>query len=159
MPIYGGVFAPTHGQTLGTVIITGVAQALQIIKLDWTGISREAIDCTNMLVQPTTGSGFGNTIRLPSAYVSPGDLRLQVLHNPTQAIPITDPSKTGPTMIAIRMGPAASAQELFTGYGWVSKYEIDGPLDGKAETATVEIVMTDTSALNAAGAVAWTTAT
>jgi hypothetical protein len=157
MPLYGG-FAPTHGQTLGTVEFSGVI--FEIIKLDWTGIKREAIEVTNMNVLPTTGTGFGNKMFIPSAYVDPGMLKLQILHDPTQQIPITDPSDSGPVAITIKIGPSSSTQESFNGLGFVTDYDIDGPLDGKAMTATVSVKLTDLvdNTYDPSGAMAWTSA-
>lgn len=158
MPIYGG-FALSHGQTLGTV--TGLTtNALQILKLDWDDIDRKAIEVTNMNVQPTTGTGFGNTIHIPSCYVNPGTLKLNVNHDPTMQIPITDPSDVGPVSLTITLGPAYSTQETFVVLGFVTKYKITGPLDGAAVTADVEIKLTDAvdNSYGADGAVAWTTA-
>jgi hypothetical protein len=142
MPLYGG-FAKTHGQTLGT--ITGFTDfPLQILKLDWGGIKREAIEVTNMNVQPTTtAQNFGNKMFIPSAYVDPGELKLQVLHDPTVAFPITDPDLIGPQDLVIMLGPADSTQETFNVFGFVTAYDIDGPLDGKALTATMTVKLTD----------------
>ena len=159
MPIYGG-FGPTHGQTLGTVTLQGYSGLLEILQLDWDGISREAIEVTSMLVQPTTGSGFGNRRFIQSAYVDPGTLKLQLLHDPTNLIPITDPSKIGPVTVTVTLGPANSKQETFDAYGFVTKWALNGPLDGKAVTSTLEIKLTDAvdASFSADGAVGWTAA-
>lgn len=164
MPIYGGSFAPTHGQTLGTVKIASYSPwnlGMDILKLDWSGIKREAIEVTNMNVQPTTTTGnFGNKMFIPSAYVDPGELKIQILHSPEVNIPIADWTKAGPTTITITLGPATSVQETFTVLGFVTEYDIDGPLDGKAVTATMTIKLTDavSNSYNATGGVAWVTA-
>lgn len=141
MPVYGG-FAIHHGQTLGTVTISGFA--MQILQLNWTGLHRDAIEVTNMNVLPTTSSsGLGNKMHIPSAYVEPGMLELTILHDPTKRIPITDPSDAGPTSITFTLGPSSSAQESFDTLGFLTDYTIDGPLDGKPCTATVKIKLTD----------------
>ena len=160
--LFGG-FAPTHGQTLGTVTFAMTDFPMEILKLDWTGIKREAIEVTNMNVQPTTAAkGFGNKMFIESAYVDPGELKLQVHHNPTLMIPICDPSKAGPEAITILLGPAQTTQETFDAVGFMTSYELDGPLDGKALTATVTIKLTDVvggpDMYDATGAVTVTTA-
>jgi hypothetical protein len=154
MPLYDG-FSPTHGQTLGTVTIAGYTFPLEILKLDWDGLKRDAIDVTSMAVQPTTGSGLGNKMFIPSAYVDPGELSLNVLHNPLYNIPITDPSKAGPTLITFTLGPATSVQETFQALGFLTEYKIVGPLDGTAMTADIKIKLTDdvSNTFDAAGAV------
>ena len=140
---YGG-FAPSHGQTLGTVEFAMTNFPMEILKLDWEGIAREAIEVTNMNVEPTTAAaGFGNKMYVPSAYVEPGSLKLQVNHNPTLMIPIADQSKAGPEAITIKLGPSLSVQETYDVVGFLVKYELDGPLDGKALTATATIKLTD----------------
>lgn len=155
-PIYGG-FAPAFGQTLGTVTYAGFA--MNILKLDWDGIKREQIEVTNMNVLPTTATdGFGNKMFLPSAYVDPGELNLEVLHNPLIKFPITDPTKAGPQDITIRLGPALNAQEAFDAVGFMTEYKITGPLDGTAMTATCKFKLTDSvnnvyDALGAVGVV------
>lgn len=143
MPIYGGAFSPTHGQCLGTVNIAGYSFPLEIVQLNWTGAHRDPIEVSSMNVQPTTGTGIGNKQHIPSAYVEPGMLELTVNHNPTVRIPITDPSKSGPTVITFNIGPAFSSQESFQAYGFVTDYSLDGPMDGKALTASVKIKLTD----------------
>lgn len=140
--IYGG-FAPTHGQTLGQVVISDYDFPLELLNFSWTGLHRDKIPVTNMNVQPTTGSGLGNMMYIPSAYIDPGELELKVLHNPLVRIPITDPTKSGPTDITFKIGPAATNQEVFDGLGFVTDYTPDGPLDGTALTATVKIALTD----------------
>ena len=163
MPVYGG-FAPTHGQTLGTVTLgTLEGFPMDILKLDWSQIKREAIEVTNMNVQPTTSStDWGNRMFVPSAYVDPGELVLQIHHNPqvTLAGYITDPFDDGPQGIVITLGPSASNQEQFNVLGFITEYSIDGPLDGKTVTATVKIKLTDYtgSTYLETGAVGWTTA-
>lgn len=155
--VYGG-FAPTHGQTLGTLTFSGQTTGWEILKLDWDGLKRESIEVTNMNVQPTTGTGLGNKMFIPSAYVDPGQLVLQVNHNPTIAIPITDPSKVGPTSLTFAIGPSTGQQETFVCLGFLTDYKIDGPLDGKALTATMTIKLTDvvSNTYSSSGAVAVT---
>jgi len=147
MPLYQG-FSPSHGQTLGTVTLTYSDDVFswEILKLDWDGIHRDSIEVTSMNVEPTEGNGndnFGNKQFIPSAYVDPGHLVLQVNHNPTQPIPIADILKLGPTDIDVYLGPATTTQEHFNALGFITDYKIDGPLDGKVVTATITIKLTD----------------
>ena len=157
---YGG-FAITHGQTLGQLSASVFTNPLQIVQLNWTGLKREAIDVSSMLIQPTVGSGLGNLMYVPSAYVDPGELDLTVLHDPTLTpIPIEDPSKVGPTTFTITLGPSTTQQETFQGLGFVTSYEMNGPMNGKALTASVKIKLTDAvgSAYGTGGALSQTIA-
>ena len=111
-----------------------------------------------MNVQPTaTGTGnFGNKMYLPSAYVKPGELHLQINHDSTVQIPMTSLPET----ITIRFGPAVSVQETATCLAWMKSYELEGELDGKALIANVVIVITDVldNAYDSTGAVQITNA-
>jgi len=159
MPIYGpgGL---THGQALAT--ITGFSafgsSPLQITRFNWPGVERQEIEVTNMNVNPTAaGTGnFGNKMYLPSAYVKPGELHLQVNHDSTVQLPLTSLPET----ITIRFGPALSAQESADCLAWMKSYELEGELDGKALIANVVIVITDvlTNTYTSTGAVVITNA-
>lgn len=141
MPIFGGT-APTHGQTLGTVSLGDGTFVLQIVKLAWPGLGeRESIDVTSMLVEPTTATdGVGNMQSVPSAYAKCGKLVLKCLHDPTQTpIPLKAPVDT----VQVKLGPALSIQQTFDGFGYMTKYDLDGEMNGKALTVDVEIEMTD----------------
>jgi hypothetical protein len=140
MPTYspGG---PYHGQTLGTVTFTSSGFKTQILKLDIVEVSRKKITVTNMQVNPTTTAGnYGNEMHLPSAYINPGTIRLKINHDPSQAksIPLTNLPET----ITIALGPGNNQQTLSC-LGWLQSYNYDGPLDGEALTATMDIVLTD----------------
>ena len=148
MPVTYGGFAISHGQTLGTVTFgTSTFFTLQILQLDWPGMgAREQIEVTNMNVQPCASDSapnFGNRMFIPSAYCDPGVLKLSVNHDPTQNIPLADWNDIGAEQITIMLGPSNSSQQTFTCLGWLMKYDIVGPLDGKACTANVEIRLTD----------------
>jgi hypothetical protein len=168
MPIYGpgGL---THGQALAT--ITGFAafgtSPLQIVRFNWPGVERQEIEVTNMNVQPTatgvsgaSGGNFGNKMYLPSAYVKPGELHLQVNHDSTVQLPMT----ALPETITISFGPATAgsggAQETAICLAWMKSYELEGELDGKALVANVVIVITDVldNTYSSTGAVVITTA-
>ena len=134
--------APTHGQTLGTVAFQTSQIILEILKMDTDGVKRDPIDATNMQVQKTvtsTGGNYGNKVKIPSIYIDPGVLKLQVNHNPGQMIPLV----ADPEYITWTWGPYSSSQESQHAVGFIKSYNVDGPLDGKPLTATMEIELTD----------------
>lgn len=164
MPLYAP--AISHGQTLGVLQLATNADGdqfadMQMLKFDWTGIKRAAIPVTNMYVQPTTINGnVGNMMFIPSAYVDPGQIRTQLLVNPTQKLFITDWQKIGPTSCQFFYGPAKSAQANYAGLGFIVAAEFDGPLDGTAMTVTLTIQLTDLvdNSYDSEGALAFTPA-
>lgn len=149
--LFGGG-QPTHGQTLGSVEFETSNLDLELLDINLDDRAREIIEVTNMKVKPTTAStGYGNRIKIPSAYEDPGKMILLVNHDPTQFIP------TGVLEnITAHVGPATSAQEEFACFGFISKVKHMGPLDGKVMTSEIEVTLTDDDSYDDTGAVTWT---
>jgi hypothetical protein len=152
MPNYAGG-GLTHGQALAT--ITGMSafssSPVQIVRFNWPEVNRESIELTNMNVLPTASGeyNFGNKMYMPSAYIKPGELHLQILHDSTVTSPI-NPAGTssfpGVDYITINYGPATpdgGAQQTAKCLAWMKSYELEGELDGKALIANIVLVITD----------------
>jgi len=153
-PLYGG-FAPFWGQTLGFVLLPGMNHPLAILKLDWDGLHRGPdVEVTSLFVQPTEGTGLGNRQFVPHTFVDPGHLRLRCLHDPTEPVPMN----YLPAVITMEIGPATNSSERFFARGYVTEFEIDGPLEGPL-ISNIVIKLTDTpGSFDSSGAVGWTSA-
>ena len=130
--IYGG-FSPVAGQTLGRLdfSIGPYTFNYQILHMNLVGSKRDAVEVTNMWVPPVA-NGFGNKLFIPDAFMDGGELHLKVLHDPTiGAVPIINAT---PTTLVIHWGPAATVQQTFTFLGFMTKFEVAGPLDGAPMT-------------------------
>ena len=151
---FGGVHH--HGQTLGTVAMLTSDFNFELLELDYDDILREALEVTNMNVLPTTAdNGIGNRIWIPSAYVDPGKLMLTANHDPLQMIPIN----ADPEEVDFFLGPCTTDQEKFAAtFGFMTRYRIKGPMDGKVATCEAEIKLSDDDTYDDTGAVEWTTA-
>ena len=127
----------THGQTLGSIVFTTSAWATEILDIKDNGIKRDAIDVTNMGVSAVPSGSLGNKIYIPSFYMDPGILTIEVNHNPDHPAPVGGVAET----ITLSLGPDSS-QATVAGSGFITDYDINLPMDGKAMTATVKIKKT-----------------
>lgn len=151
-----------HGQAVGTInwtsTGTAVAMTAEILDIKMSGIKREALDTTSMgttglaiaggtLAQDTAGSASpvsGQALMktfMPSAYVDPGEITLQVLLNPNVS-PWIQNTAAWKEIVTIKLGPippSGSTQASWAGIAAMLEFDWDAPLDGKIMTATMKI--------------------
>jgi hypothetical protein len=125
----------THSQTKGAITFSSGFFA-EIINIDWSGVKREVLDCTNMSIA-ASGASFGNKIFIPSVYIDPGELGIEINFNPDTIPPIG--SAAGAFSLALG---GDTVQATWAGTGFLYEFAPKMPLDGKVMTATAKLRVT-----------------
>ncbi len=123
----------SHSQALG-VITYSTSFLAEILNIDWSGIKREALDCTNMGVAAAGGGKFGNKLFIPSFYVDPGELSVEIQFQPDTLPPIASAAET----VTVKLGNS-STQASWAGSGFMVDFAPKAPLDGTVMRATCKI--------------------
>src|SRR5258708_30868457 len=123
----------SDSQTKGVITFSSGFFA-EILNIDWSGIKREILDVTNMGVAAAAGGTFGNKINIPSIYIDPGELSVEIQFNPDTLPPIASAAET----VTVKMGNAAT-QATWVGSGYMHEFAPKMPLDGKVMTASAKI--------------------
>ncbi|SRR5258708_4055734 len=126
----------THSQTKGSITFSTGFFA-EILNIDWSGIKREVLDVTNMSVAAAGGGAFGNKISIPSIYIDPGELSVELQFNPDTLPPIGSASGAFTLTLGGDTTPATWA-----GNGYLHDFSVKMPLDGTVMRATAKLKTT-----------------
>lgn len=124
----------THSQTKGQITFSSGFLA-EILNIDWSGIKREVLDATNMSIAAAAAGAFGNKISIPSFYVDPGEITVEINFNPDTLPPIASAAET----TTVKVGGDTSAQATWVGSAFMYDFAPKMPMDGKVMTATCKI--------------------
>jgi hypothetical protein len=124
----------THSQTKGQITFSTGFLA-EILNIDWSGIKREVLDATNMSIAAAGGGTFGNKILIPSFYIDPGELAVEINFNPDTLPPIA----SAPETVTVKIGGDTTTQATWVGSGFMIEFAPKMPLDGKVMTATAKL--------------------
>ncbi len=126
----------THSQAKGSITFSSGFFA-EILNIDWSGIKREALEVTNMSVTAAAGGTFGNKIFIPSLYIDPGELGLEINFNPDTLPPIGAAASAFTVTLGGDTTPATWAGNAF-----LTEFSFKAPLEGKVMTATAKLKWT-----------------
>lgn len=126
----------THSQTKGSITFSS-SFFLEILNIDWSGIKRDVLDATSMAVTAAAGSTFGNKLFIPSIYVDPGELTIEINFNPDTLPPIGGASGAFVLTLGGDTTPAT-----WSGTGYLHDFAPKMPMDGKVMTATCKLKCT-----------------
>ena len=127
----------SHSQALGSITFSTGFFA-EILDISHGGIKRDKIDCTNMATATTTTSTtLGNKIAIPSAYVDPGELTVEIQFNPDTKPPIDSAAAS----CTVKLGNAAT-QAQWAGSAFLTEFSYKAPLDGTVMRASCKVVFT-----------------
>ena len=106
--------------------------------INWANIARPAVDTTHMLsTQPTSGT-FGGRTFIPPKFADPGEITLQVHHNPQLNVPINSAPEVITVTFPLVTGDATAA--YWSGTGFITSMGIAIPLEDKMQnTITVKM--------------------
>lgn len=139
------------GATIAFDASTGAAGAgfynAQLLGVDWSGISREAIDATHMATDITPGTTeFGNQVFLPADFADGGQLSVEVQFNPDMAPPMV------PAVVAASEGIVVTFP-LISGDSTAAHWDFEGFCTNCDIDCPPEEIMTATLTLRVTAAV------
>jgi len=124
----------------GTTVVFGTSGFTSLItNVSWSGISREALDTSNMATAAPTGDNFANMTYIPSALADPGTLELELLFDPDQAPPIDAVTETITVSYPLVVGDSTPSKWECSGF--VTDFSSDAPHDG-VMTASMSVKLT-----------------
>lgn len=122
----------------GATIAFATGFFAQITDINWSGISRPAIDTSHMGISASGAGKFGEKTFMPGDLVDPGELTVEMHFNP-----ITDPPIGDATETMTLTFPTFSGDSTGTTYacdGFFTDWEFSVPLEDKmVATATLKL--------------------
>ena len=121
----------------GTTIVFGTsAFAADLMGASVGGISRAAIPTSHAGTSEPGAGKYGNMTFIPAALSNPGELTMEIAHDPDQEVPIDQPAETITFTFAKLAADASAAIETFSGF--CTAFDFTGALEDKY-TATMTI--------------------
>ncbi len=113
-----------------TVVLGTSGWTADITGASWSGIHREAIPTWHAgTTLGVPAASFGGKTFIPSKLVDPGEITLEVAHNPGEDMPIADVAETLTFTWAIGIGDTSAA--IFACEVFCTDYEFTGTTDDK----------------------------
>ena len=124
---------------LGLAITFSSGFMAEVDDVQWTGISRTAIDSSHMGTAVAGAGKFGNMTFIPGRLVNPGELKVTIHYNPDTLPPIASASETVTVTYYPSGGNTTGAN--WSASGFMTGFELGAPKDEKM-TATVTVKLT-----------------
>jgi len=117
------------------VVFNTTSFAPQIVNVAWGGIERAVIDVSHMAVAAAGSGKFGNMLFIPGDLSNPGQLTLDIHHNPDTEPPIDQPAETIDVTYPVFAGDSTGAK--WSASGFLVSYEMTGELESKMTAVVV----------------------
>ncbi len=116
--------------------------------VEWTGITRPAVDTTHMTSTQASTGQFGGRTFIPPKFADPGQIALMLHFNPQTNVPINSAAETITVAFPLVSGDATAAS--WSGTGFITEMGPSVPLEDKmVNRVTIKlsglITMTDAS--------------
>lgn len=98
----------------------------EVVDIQWSGISREAIETSHLATAAPGANEFGNRTFIPGNLSDPGEMTIQYHMNPDTEPPIDQPAET----ITLSVGDSATPA-TWACSGFVTSVDNSIPLDDK----------------------------
>ena len=124
----------------GTTIGFGTSSwTSELLSIDWSGISREAIETSQMATAAAGANKFGNRTYVPGQLSDPGELTCEFHLDPDKEPPIDQPAETITVTFPLVSGDSTAANWACSGFA--TGFSASIPLEDKM-TATMTIKLT-----------------
>jgi hypothetical protein len=100
-----------------TLTFTTSGFSAEIIEtIDWTAITRGAVDTTHMTTTQPSAGNFGGRTYIPTKFADPGQIALMVHFKPDTNVPINGVAETITVTFPLVTGDATAASWSATGF-------------------------------------------
>lgn len=125
------------GTTTSLQFVTS-ALLVEVVGIQIGGISRPAIDTTHLLSTLPVGGQFGGRTFIPGKLQDPGELTLEIHHDPDKVPPVNTAPEQLVLTFPVPAGKTVGAKYTMTGF--CTAYQAGTPLEDKmGATITVKL--------------------
>lgn len=112
--------------------------SIEVVGIQLGGVTRPAIDTTHLLSTLPVSGEFGGRTFIPGKLQDPGELTLEVHHDPDKVPPVNQDPETMVLTFPTPAGKTTGAYYTFQGF--VTSYQAGAPLEDKmGATITVKL--------------------
>lgn len=127
----------TVDNAMGITAVFGTSSfTSELTDVDWSGITREAIETSHQGTAEAGAGKFGNKTYIPGDLSDPGELTMTIHFDPDQEPPIDQPAETITLTWPKASGDTTAA--TWAASGFITSFDIGAPLDDKS-TATMTV--------------------
>jgi len=109
----------------------------ELTDINWSGISREAIETSHMGLAAAGSGKFGNRTFLPGELIDPGTLECEIAFDPDTLPPIAGAAETVTITWPLPSGQTTAG--TFACSGFMTDFSLSAQLEGSRMTANVTI--------------------
>ena len=116
------------GSTI-TLATSAWESQVEILSMEWSGISRESLETTHLATAAATSTEFGTRTFIPGAMQDPGEITFEFNFDPNLTKhPINE--SASPELLTVSFNNTAGTSATWAGLAFCTDYSMSVPLEG-----------------------------